>query len=219
MHSFYNFISGPLLYASLFIAISGVTVKLIQLIVLTFKKERFIFSFLSIKYSFKSLLHWMIPFGSTAMRKSPVFTIISFTFHLCLFATPFFCLSHIVFCHDLLGINFYAFSDTTIDIMTLLVIFSGLFFILRRFFITEVRFISFWTDYVLIILVILPFITGFWAFHQFPGHRAMHIIHILSGEILIVIIPFTRLGHMIYGNLTRIYMSSEFGGVKEARDW
>jgi nitrate reductase gamma subunit len=47
----------------------------------------------------------------------------------------------------------------------------------------------------------------------------MHIIHIVSGEIMIATIPFTRLNHMLLGILTRIYMSSEFGGVKTARDW
>jgi nitrate reductase gamma subunit len=67
--------------------------------------------------------------------------------------------------------------------------------------------------------VLAPFITGFWAYHQFPGYQIMHIIHIVSGEIMIATIPFTRLNHMLLGILTRIYMSSEFGGVKTARDW
>lgn len=46
------------------------------------------------------------------------------------------------------------------------------------------------------------------------GHQ-----HDLSGEIMLVAIPFTRLSHMIFSVFTRAYMGSEFGGVRHARDW
>ena len=45
------------------------------------------------------------------------------------------------------------------------------------------------------------------------------ILHILSGEVLLVAIPFTRLSHMLFAPLTRSYMGSEFGNVRNARDW
>jgi hypothetical protein len=47
----------------------------------------------------------------------------------------------------------------------------------------------------------------------------MGIIHILSGEIMLVAIPFTRLSHMIFFAFTRGYMGSEFGAVRHAKDW
>jgi nitrate reductase gamma subunit len=47
----------------------------------------------------------------------------------------------------------------------------------------------------------------------------MLILHILTGEILLVAIPFTRLSHMFFFFFTRAYMGSEFGSVRNARDW
>ena len=47
----------------------------------------------------------------------------------------------------------------------------------------------------------------------------MAIAHILSGEIMIAAIPFTRLIHMIFFPFTRGYIGSEFGGIRHARDW
>jgi nitrate reductase gamma subunit len=45
------------------------------------------------------------------------------------------------------------------------------------------------------------------------------ILHIISGEVMLVAIPFTRLSHMLFAPLTRAYMGSEFGGVRHAKDW
>ena len=47
----------------------------------------------------------------------------------------------------------------------------------------------------------------------------MMIAHIVSGEIMLIAIPFTRLSHMIFSPLTRAYMGSEFGNVRHAKDW
>jgi hypothetical protein len=44
-------------------------------------------------------------------------------------------------------------------------------------------------------------------------------MHILSGEVMLAAIPFTRLSHMLFFPFTRGYMGSEFGGVRHAKDW
>jgi nitrate reductase gamma subunit len=67
--------------------------------------------------------------------------------------------------------------------------------------------------------VAAPFITGFLVYYQWFGYQTLLILHILSGEIMLVAIPFTRLSHMLFAPLTRAYMGSEFGGVRHAKDW
>jgi methyl-accepting chemotaxis protein len=68
-------------------------------------------------------------------------------------------------------------------------------------------------------LVVAPFITGFWVYHQWSGYRIMMIAHMLAGEILLAAIPFTKLSHMLVFPFTRGYIGSEFGAVRHARDW
>ena len=75
------------------------------------------------------------------------------------------------------------------------------------------------SDYVILAIVAAPFVTGFFAYHQWFAYRSFMILHILTGEIMLVAIPFTRLSHMIYSPFTRAYMGSEFGAVRHARDW
>ena len=47
----------------------------------------------------------------------------------------------------------------------------------------------------------------------------MIILHILSGELWLAAIPFTRLSHMVLAPLSRAYIGSEFGAVRHAKDW
>jgi len=82
-----------------------------------------------------------------------------------------------------------------------------------------VRYLTTASDFFLLAVVAAPFITGFWAYHQYPGHAVATIAHILSGELVLVIIPFSRLSHMIFFPFTRGYAGSEFGAIRHARDW
>ncbi len=219
MHSIYNFVSGPLVWAAFLIFIFGSLYRISNLLLLVYKKEAFIFSFMSLKYSLRSILHWIIPFATVNMRKHPVMTIVTFAFHICLVLTPVLLLSHIILCDESWNIYWWAIPDRIADVMTVIVLLSCLFFLVRRIKSEEVRFVTSASDYVLLFIVAAPFITGFWAYHQFPGYPIALILHILSGEIMLIAIPFTRLSHMIFAVFTRAYMGSEFGGVRHARDW
>lgn len=219
MHTFYTFITGPLLWLSIILFFTGSLIRVISLLVLTIKKERFLFSFLSIKYALRSMSHWIVPFWPLTTRKRPFLTITGFIFHIALFAAPLFFISHVILFYEAWNLPWIIIPDTISDILTIAVIGSCLFFLSRRLFVRDIRYISSVSDFGILAIVVIPFITGFWAYHQLPCYSIIHLIHILSGEILIAVIPFTRLNHMIFGVLTRIYMSSEFGGVKTARDW
>src|SRR4030067_974280 len=67
--------------------------------------------------------------------------------------------------------------------------------------------------------VVMPFISAFLAYHQWLlPNKTMVILHMLFGEIMLIAIPFTRLGHMFYFFLTRAYMGSDHG-FRHSRDW
>jgi hypothetical protein len=72
---------------------------------------------------------------------------------------------------------------------------------------------------VLIAIVAAPFITGFWTYHQWYGYETAGILHMLSGELMLLCLPFTRLFHMALWPFTRAYAGSEFGAVRCSRDW
>lgn len=219
MHDVYSFVTGPLAWLAFLLFIGGSLFQLGRMLYLVAKKERFIFAYMSWKYSLRSILHWITPFATVNWKRHPMLTIVTFAFHICLLATPLFLLSHIILWDEAWNIRWWAFPDTLADVMTVVVILSCLFFLIRRLRQPEVRFVTSASDFVILFIVAMPFLTGFFAYHQWFGYKVSLILHILSGEVMLAAIPFTRLSHMIFSPFTRAYMGSEFGGVRHAKDW
>ena len=219
MQEIYNFVSGPLLWAAFLIFIFGCLYRLLALLRLVNQKEKFIYSYMSLKYSLRSIAHWLTPFGTANMRRQPVMTIVTFAFHICLLLTPIFLLAHIVLWDEAWNISWWALPDSTADVMTVIVIAACVYFLIRRLKRPEVQYVTSASDYVILAIVAAPYITGFMAYHQWFGYPFFLILHILAGEILLVAIPFTRLSHMLFSPLTRAYIGSEFGKVRHAKDW
>ena len=219
MHDIYQFVSGPLAWLAFTVFIVGSLYRLLYMLVLVHRKEKFIFSFMSWKYSLRSIFHWVTPFASVNMQMHPVMTLMTFTFHICLLMTPVFLLSHAVLWDESWNIRFWSLPDTLSDVMTLAVIGCCVFFWVRRIKLPEVRYLTSTSDYALLGMVAAPFVTGFVAYHQWIDYPFFLVLHILSGEILLMAIPFTRLSHMLFSPFTRAYMGSEFGNVRHAKDW
>ena len=219
MHEFYGLLTGPLAWAAFFIFIGGSFYRLAAMLVLVYKKEKFIFSYMSWKYSFRSVLHWIVPFATTNLKKHPVLTIVTFAFHICLFLTPFFLLAHVIMWDEAWHISWWSLPESLADMMTLVVVGACVFYLIRRISQPEVQYVTDVSDYLILLIVAAPFVTGFIAYHQWFNYPLFLNLHILSGETMLVAIPFTRLSHMIFAPFTRAYMGSEFGGIRHAKDW
>lgn len=219
MHAIYKFVSGPMVWVAFGIFILGSLYRIISLLALVRQKESFIFSYMSFKYSLRSLLHWSVPFGTTNMRLNPVMTLVTYIFHFCLLITPLFLLAHVLLIEESWGLSWWTIPEWLTDLMTLGVLAGCLYFLYRRLFLAEVKFVTTASDFWLLIIVAAPFITGFLAYHQWFAYQVIMILHVVCGEVMLIAIPFTRLSHMLFAPFTRAYMGSEFGAVRQARDW
>ena len=219
MREIYNFVSGPLAWLSFILFFGGCLYRLVRLFMLVKEKEPFIFTYMSWKYSLRSIFHWIIPFGTVNWRRHPVLTVVTFVFHICLVIAPIFLLSHIILVDEALNISWWALPDAWADALTVVVITGCVFFLVRRLTQPEVKFVTSASDFVILTIVAAPFITGFIAYHQWIDYPVMMVLHVVAGEVLLVAMPFTRLSHMLLSPFTRAYMGSEFGKVRHARDW
>jgi nitrate reductase gamma subunit len=219
MLSIYNFVSGPLVWVAFIVFVGGCLWRLVSMAMLAREKDVFVYEYASFHHALRSIVHWLVPFGTVNMRRNPAMTVATFAFHICLIVSPLFLFAHIALFRESWGVSWGYLSDGAADIMTLIVIAACVFFLVRRLILPETRYLTSASDFVLLALVAAPFVTGFWTYHQLAGFRVMGILHILSGEIMLAAIPFTRLSHMIFFLFTRGYMGSEFGAVRHARDW
>ncbi|MDP4726720.1 MAG: respiratory nitrate reductase subunit gamma [Desulfobacterales bacterium] len=219
MREIYNFVSGPLAWLAFILFFGGCLYRLVRLFMLVKEKEPFIFTYMSWKYSLRSIFHWIIPFGTVNWRRHPVLTVVTFVFHIGLVIAPIFLLAHVILLDEALNLSWWALPDAWADVLTVVVIIGCVFFLVRRLTQPEVKFVTSASDFVILAIVAAPFITGFIAYHQWIDYPVMMVLHVVAGEVLLVSIPFTRLSHMLFSPFTRAYMGSEFGKVRHARDW
>ena len=214
----YEFLRGPLVFIAFSVFVGGVLLRLITIGLLA-KQEKVVFPMYNLKYGARSLLHWLIPFAATNMRMHPAMTVVSFAFHACLLLTPLLAMGHAVLWEESWGVSWWSLPPLFADLMTLVVIAGGLFFLARRISAPEVRNVSYGSDYLILLLVVSPFVTGFVAHQQWLPGEAMVTLHIISGALWLMLIPFTRLSHALWFVFTRAWMGSDFGNVRNAKDW
>jgi nitrate reductase gamma subunit len=214
----YEFVRGPLVWIAFIGFILGVLFKVASMAIGA-RKEGTVYPTMDSRYGARSIAHWIIPFGSRNMRLHPVMTVVSFLFHLSLIATPLLVMGHAVLWEQSWGVSWWSLPPAVADALTLIVVFGGLFFMLRRITAPEVRNVSALSDFLLVLLVISPFLTGFLAHMQWLHYEAMVTLHIVTGAVWLIAIPFTRLSHALWFLFSRAYMGSEFGRVRNARDW
>ncbi len=219
MHDIYNFVRGPLVWISFIIFIAGSIYRLISMALLAKKKDPLVYTYMHPKFALRSIFHWIVPFMSVNSRKNPIFTIVTFLFHIGLVVVPIFLFAHVILWKESWDISWWFLSDSTADMMTLVVMGGCVFFLVRRIVQPDVKFLTTPSDFVLLAIVVAPFITGFWTYHQWVGYRVVGILHMLSGEIMLAVIPFTRLSHMLFFPFTRGYIGSEFGAIRKVKDW
>ncbi len=215
---FYEIVRGPLATVAFAIFIFGSCFKLIGFYQkgtnpkLLYPKE-------NLTNGFKAIILGLIPFATRFMRERPVFTLITTLFHACVIILPLFLLAHIVLWSESYSLSWGNIPDNMADVMVFFVLFACVFFFVRRIMVSEVRMVSQASDYLILIVVFVSFLSGFLAFHQIGPYRPMLIFHIFSSEILIVMIPFSKLFHMITYPFSRYYMGADFGNVLKQNDW
>ena len=219
MDELYRLATGPLAWAAFVVFVGGSLFRLIHLIALVHRKERFIYTYMSLKFSLRSIVHWLAPFATVNWRLHPWLTIVTFAFHICLVAAPVFLMAHVVLWDEAWNVRWWTLPDGLAVVMTVIVLGGCLFFFIRRRVTPEVAYVTSASDYVILALVAAPFATGLIAYFQWFDVRLFMLLHVLSGEAMLVAIPFTRISHMLFAPLTRAYMGSEFGGIRHARDW
>ncbi len=215
---FYEFARGPLATVSFAIFIIGTCFRLVSFY-LTGTNPRLLYPKENLTNGFKGIITGIIPFATRFMRQRPLFTLITFLFHISVLLVPLFFMAHIVLWFESYGVMWKSISNGLADMMTLFVLFACIFFFVRRLVIPEIKMVSQPSDFILLVLIFICFLTGFLAFHQLGPYRPLLILHILSSDILIAMVPFSRLWHMIVYPFSRYYMGADFGTPLKSNDW
>jgi nitrate reductase gamma subunit len=215
MPQFYQFITGPLLWLSFGIFFVGLTFRVVRYVQgLDWQLDRVAYRAhpgQGLKGALRSIVHWLVPFYSVGWRAKPLYTTIFFIFHIGLVLTPLFLLGHVVMFKERWGVDWPTLSMGLADVLTIAVLITAACIAIRRLGLPEVRIVTTFYDFLLLLLSVAPFVTGFLAVHQAPHYQLWLYSHILSGELLLVAIPFTKLFHVVGFFLSRGQIGADFG--------
>jgi len=210
------FAEGPLLWIAFLIFIIGTLVRMAQFIFVARTKDKPFYKYFSLKYILATLARWLLPLN-VDVKKNPVFIICVYLFHICLVVVPIWLAGHISLWEESrFGWSWSSLPDKWADWMTLLLFAIAIYFILRRALSPDLRIITTFSDYLLLVVTALPFVTGYSLTHgtldsiKFLGDN-MRLLHVLSAELMLILIPFTRLSHSVLFFFSRAASGVEFG--------
>jgi nitrate reductase gamma subunit len=199
MEQWLEFAKGPLFAFTFLIMILGLArYSIIQFYSIFISKGKQLKN-VPWKKIISDMVSWVIPVKHF-IKGTVLFSTVSFIFHITAIMVSIFLVDHIVLWEKFSGIDLPSIGRALADVLTLLTIGCILVLIACRIFIKRQIEMSKKSDYILLIMVLLPFLFGFFACHPgvnpFSWNTAM-LIHILSAEALFIVIPFTKLAHIV----------------------
>ena len=190
---FGSFVEGPLLWIVSSIFIIGVLARVGVFFSLILKGNND--KHPRWRHILATLGRSLLPFHN-AVTKKPIYATLRYIFHICLIVVPIGLSGHIILWEESrFGWTWTALPDVWADWMTLLLLFLAAYFLIRRIILSDIRLNSSKSDYLLIAITALPFMTGYILTHgnldaiSFLGDN-MRTIHTLSGEVMLIVAVF-----------------------------
>jgi nitrate reductase gamma subunit len=130
-------------------------------------------------------------------RRSATSYVAGYVFHIGLFIIVFLFAQHIKLIQNLTGLSWPGLPSQFIDATAVVTLATMLLVLVERINKPVKRFLSTFGDYAGWTLTFLPVLTGYLAArHLLLSYTTMLALHILSVELLLIFLPFTKLMHV-----------------------
>jgi nitrate reductase gamma subunit len=153
----------------------------------------------------KETAAWLFPIRRLH-RVRPVYSYASFVFHIGLILGLLFLQNHIDLLQKSIGLAWPAIPRLLLDILTILSIITGTYLLLYRLYARSARALSKPMDYLLLLLLLNIFLSGYVAgqpWNPIP-YDGLMLFHTISGVVLLILIPFTKIAHCVLFPLVRL---------------
>jgi len=146
------------------------------------------------------------------LKRDPVTYISGYVFHFGLFVVIFFLAPHIAFFRSMTGLAWPNLPTALVDALVVAAIVALGVTLAHRLNNRVKRMLSGFGDYLAWTVTLLPLLTGYMAYHHlFVEYTLMLALHIFSVELLLVVLPFTKLFHTFSLFISRWYNGDFFG--------
>lgn len=148
---------------------------------------------------------WLFPFNRLHRNRAG-YSIASFSLHMSLLIVSLFLRNHLDILEANIGVSWLAISKPILDVLTLVGIFGVSALLLYRLYVTSSRRLSKVADYLLLLLILNIFVSGYLAgraWNPIP-YDGLMLFHTLNGMGLLLIVPFSKISHCVLFPLIRL---------------
>jgi nitrate reductase gamma subunit len=149
--------------------------------------------------------HWLFPVARVWNRG--LYSLTTILFHLGVILVPLFLAGHIQLWREGVGLSWPALPNGVATTLTWIVIATSVVVVVQRVAAKDSRALSRFQDYALPLFIAVPFLTGFLVMHPAWNPFARDpvlLAHVLSADLLIFMVPLTKLSHMILMPFTQL---------------
>ena len=145
------------------------------------------------------------------LKRDALTYVSGYTFHIGLLAAIFFFAPHIEFFRSLVGFRWAALPSVLVDALVVVALLALVVTLAHRLTSRVKRMLSGIGDYVAWTMTLLPLLTGYLAYHHLLlEYTLMLALHLFTIELLLVLLPFTKLFHSFTLFISRWYNGEAF---------
>ncbi len=145
-----------------------------------------------------STLKWLVPVDR--LKDRWLFSLTTMIFHISIIVVTLFLAGHIALWKPILGFAWPALPNSLATALTAAALMTAAALVIERLVSRDSRALSRFQDYALPVVVAFPFASGLLVMHPglspFPFEATL-LVHVLSANLLLVLIPLTKLSHMV----------------------
>jgi nitrate reductase gamma subunit len=167
----------------------------------------------------KRTVAWLVPVA--LWRRRTTYSVTSFLFHIGLISVPLLLAAHALLWRRSTGLPWPALPQNWANWLTLLTIAAGLGLFGGRLFHRGARTLSRPQDYTWLLLLIVPFATGYICSNVAISPRTYQeamLLHVYSADLIMLMIPFTKIAHCVLAPLSQLVTAVSWKLVPGAGD-
>jgi nitrate reductase gamma subunit len=146
------------------------------------------------------------------LKRSGFDVLVGWIWHVGFVIALFLFIPHIELINSVLGISWPGLPNPIVDAISAVTIVALIAALVHRLRDPVKRHISTGEDYLIWAVTFLPLITGYIAYHRLVNPYPLALgLHILSVEVFLIVLPFTKLTHIFTAFIARWYNGAIFG--------
>ena len=145
-------------------------------------------------------------------QRAPFNVVVGWIWHIGFLIALLLFIPHIELIKSVLGLSWPGLPNPVVDAVSAVTIVALVATLVHRLNHPVKKHISTFEDYLVWVITFLPVISGYIAYHRLINPYPLALgLHILTAEIFLITLPFTKLTHMFTAFIARWYNGAIFG--------